>query len=206
MRRFESGTSVALREIWHGRVWSARPATVVADAEDLQMFYVPIGARWMSPRDEGGTVVLRARRDRWTLGESTWEDHHMLSFAWPGVGHAALLFFDRSWSPTTWYVNVQEPLRRSPVGFDTMDHDLDVLVALDGSSIRWKDEDELLEDVRLGNYTHDDAASFRNEAERGVHRILEREAPFDRDWTAWRPDPSWPTATLPPGWDTLGEG
>jgi hypothetical protein len=203
--RFETGSSVALREIWHGRLWSARPAAVVADAEDLQMFYVPIGTRWMSPRDEGGSV-LRARRDRWTLGESTWEDHHVLSFAWPGVGHAVLLFFDHSWSPTTWYVNVQEPLRRSPVGFDTMDHDLDVLVALDRSAVRWKDEDELIEDVRLGNYTQEEATTFRAEGERGVRRILERKPPLDRDWTTWRPDPSWPPATLPLDWDRLPEG
>lgn len=204
MRRFQTGRAVALREIWHRGVWSARPATVVADTDDLQMFYVPIGARWMSPRDEGGTV-LRARQDEWSLGESTWEDHHVLSFAWPDAGHAVLLFFDRSWSPTTWYVNVQEPLRRSPVGFDTMDHDLDVLVALDGTYVRWKDEDELLEDVRLGNYTQDDAASFRAEGERGVRRILDREPPLDRDWTTWRPDASWQPPTLPSGWDRLRE-
>lgn len=204
MRRFETGRAVALREIWHGGVWSARPATVVTDADDLQMFHVPVGARWMSPRDEEGTE-LRARRDRWILGESTWEDHHVLSFAWPDVGHAVLLFFDRSWSPTTWYVNVQEPLRRSPVGFDTMDQDLDVLVALDGSSVRWKDEDELLEDVRIGNYTQDDAASFRAESDRGVRRILERQPPLDGDWTTWRPDASWPPPTLPSGWDRLPE-
>jgi hypothetical protein len=203
--RFEIGRPVALREIWRGRVWSARPANVVADAEDLRMFYVPIGARWMSPRDEEGTV-LRARRDRWTLGESTWKDHHVLSFAWPDIGHAVLLFFDREWFPTTWYVNVQEPMRRSPIGFDTMDHDLDVLVAMDGSDVRWKDEDELLEDVRLGNYTEDDAASFRAEGERGVRRILDREPPLDRDWTTWRPGPSWPPATLPSGWERGLEG
>lgn len=204
MDRFEIGRAVALREVWRDRVWSARPATVVADDGELQMFYVPIGARWMSPRDDDGTM-LRARRDRWTLGESTWEDHHVLSFAWPGVGHAVLLFFDREWSPTTWYVNVQEPLRRSPIGFDTMDQDLDVLVATDGSSVRWKDEDELLEDVRLGTYTDEEAASFRSEGERGVRRILDREPPLDSDWTTWRPDPSWPPATLPSDWDRAGE-
>ena len=108
MRRFDTGRAVALREIWHDSVWSAQPATVVGDTDDVQMFYVPIGSRWMSPRDEGGSV-LRARRDRWTLGESIWEDHHVLSFAWPGVGHAVLLFFDRAWSPTTWYVNAPRP-------------------------------------------------------------------------------------------------
>ena len=123
----------------------------------------------------------------------------MLSFAWPGVGHAVLLFFDRAWSPTTWYVNVQDPYAPVPGGFDTMDHDLDVLVALDGTSVRWKDEDELLEDVRLGNYTQDEAATFRAEGERGVRRILEREPPLDRDWTTWRPDASWPPPTLPAG-------
>jgi hypothetical protein len=204
MRGFATGRAVALREIWRGRVWSARPATVVADAEDLRMLYVPIGGRWMSPCDEDGSP-LRARRDRWALCECIWEDHHVLSFAWPDVGHAILLFFDRSWSPTTWYVNVQEPLRRSRVGFDTMDQDLDVLVAPDGSSVRWKDEDELLEDVRLGNYTQDEAATFRAEGERGVRRIVDRDPPLDRDWSTWRPDPAWPPPTLPFGWDRLRE-
>jgi len=32
VRTFEPGESAALREIWEGRIWSARPVTVVEDA------------------------------------------------------------------------------------------------------------------------------------------------------------------------------
>jgi hypothetical protein len=33
-----------------------------------------------------------------------------------------------------WYVNLQEPFRRSRLGFDTQDLELDVVVSPDGSS------------------------------------------------------------------------
>jgi len=31
-----------------------------------------------------------------------------------------------------------------------------------------------------------------------VARVLERRAPFDREWADWRPDPSWAEPELPP--------
>src|SRR3990170_2130516 len=39
--RREPGDTVALREIWGGRVWYARPAVVVTDEQNLTMFHVP---------------------------------------------------------------------------------------------------------------------------------------------------------------------
>jgi hypothetical protein len=44
---------------------------------------------------------------------------------------------------------------------------------------------------------------MRADGERAVRRILDREPPFDRDWTTWRPDPSWPVPILPEGWDRV---
>jgi hypothetical protein len=38
---FEPGATVAIREIWDGRVWYARPATVVRDEPNLTMLLVP---------------------------------------------------------------------------------------------------------------------------------------------------------------------
>ena len=51
------------------------------------------------------------------------------------------LFWDESWSFLGWYVNLQSPLRRSPLGFDMTDWALDVWVEPDGRW-QWKDEDD----------------------------------------------------------------
>jgi hypothetical protein len=32
---------------------------------------------------------------------------------------------------------------------------------------------------------------------------MAREHPFDRDWSGWRPDPTWPLPELPPGWNVV---
>lgn len=200
MRRFGVGESVALREIWRGRIWAARPAIVVRDDDDLHMFYVTSGGRWMGPRSPDGGW-LRVKQEPWTLGEHRFDDH-ALSFAFPGEAHAILLFFDEDWTPRTWYVNLQEPLRRTTVGFDYLDQALDILVPLDRASWRWKDEDELADEVAAGVFSIDEARGFRSEGERAVRRLVEGQSPFDRDWSSWRPDPSWPTPELPRGWET----
>lgn len=201
MTRFAPGRSIALREIWRGRIWSARPASVVQDAEDLLMLYATPPMRWMCPRTPDGEW-LRVPGSAWELGERVWESTRALSFAWPGAPHAALLFWDEAWAPRTWYVNLQEPLRRTEAGFDYMDEELDAFVALDGSSWSWKDEDELAESVRRGNITAARAAELPVEGEAIVRRIIDRSPPFHRDWTSWRPDPSWSVPELPRGWET----
>ena len=44
------GDSVAVREIWHGRVWKARPWIVVQDEPDLLVLWLPAGSRTMVPK------------------------------------------------------------------------------------------------------------------------------------------------------------
>jgi Protein of unknown function (DUF402) len=200
---FDPGTTIALRERLRGAVWAARPAIVVMDEDDLQMFYVGIGARWRAPEVADRTDLIRtkATATAWAMTERSWAETHVLSFAWPGAGHAVLHFWDAAWTPRTWYVNVQRPLERFAVGFDTLDEDLDVVIAPDRSTWSWKDEDDVALGISLGLYTDTDFERFRAEGARGRDRLLHREPPFDREWDAWRPDPSWPTPTLPLGWD-----
>ena len=200
MRRFEPGESVALREIWNGRVWSARAAIVVEDREDQTSFFVPAEAMRMAPVRDG--ALLRIPEDRFELAPRTSGDAPALSFGWPDRWYGTLLFFHPDGRPRNWYVNLQEPLRRTDVGFDYLDLKLDVIVELDGS-VRWKDEDELAEAIALGLIPVEDEARLRAEGERAVRRIVDREPPFDRDWTTWRPDPAWPAPALPEDWDRL---
>jgi predicted RNA-binding protein associated with RNAse of E/G family len=199
VRTFEPGESAALREIWEGRIWSARPVTVVEDAEDQITLFIPAGAHWMAPFRSGER--LKIQEAGYELVERPYKAH-VLSFAWPENPAAVLLFYGSDWSASHWYVNLEEPLRRSPVGFDTLDHKLDVIVELDGSW-RWKDEDEFVEIMERGLLDPREERRLRAEAVDAVRRIAEREPPFDRDWFGWRPDPAWRTPTLPEGWDRV---
>jgi Protein of unknown function (DUF402) len=202
---FAPGTSVALREILRGRIWAARPLLVVRDEPELLMFYATVGARWMAPdtTDRVDLIRTKATASSWALVERTWNDTHVLSFAWPGAGHAVLHFWDERWSPLGWYVNVQRPLERFDAGFDTLDEDLDILIEPDRSSWRWKDEEDVALGVELGLYAPADVERFHAEGARGRDRVLGREPPFEVEWAAWRPHPSWGRPALPDGWDSL---
>jgi len=200
VRRFEPGEAIALRQTWNGRVWAARPATVVQDDPRQTMLFIPIGIRWMAPFHDGDRLKIPQRE--FVLVPQRYEDLHVLSFSWPHTSYAVLLFLRPEGSPDSWYVNLEEPLRRTELGFDTLDHELDVIVELDGSWW-WKDEDDLAEAIRRGVIPAEDELRMRADGERAVRRILDREPPFDRDWTAWRPDPSWPLPVLPEGWDRV---
>jgi hypothetical protein len=198
MERWSPGDAVVLREVWRGRVFHARPATVVRDDPDQTMLLVPGSVACGVPIGDDETE-LRVPDRPWHLEVRERNANPILSFAWPDTPYAIL-----RWSTPdgvhAWYVNLQDPLRRTPFGFDTTDHALDAIVAF-GGSWGWKDEDELAEAVADGLFTPEDARRFRADGEHAVERILRGEPPFDRDWTTWGPEPAWRAPALPEGWD-----
>jgi hypothetical protein len=202
MPAWEPGDVIALREVWRGTVFEARPVNVVEDAPSQAVLYLPIGARVAVALDED-EHKLRLPDRPWHLGfheAGTWS---VLSFAWPDTPYAVLLLRNADDAVDGWYVNIQEPLRRTALGFDTVDHALDVVISPDRTGWTWKDEDELAAAIDAGLFTAEEADGFRAAGERGVRRVLLEEPPFDRDWLAWRPDPTWGMPQLPVGWDTL---
>ncbi|HEX6843556.1 MAG TPA: DUF402 domain-containing protein [Actinomycetota bacterium] len=201
LRRHDEGDVVAIREVWDGRVWEARPAVVVRDDPSLTMLYVPPHVRCRIPVDAKGRE-LRLPITDWDLAETERGSTRVLSFAFPDTPYAVILGYDDE-GLSQYYVNLQSPLRRAPTGFDIVEHVLDVTIPVDRSSWSWKDEDELAEAIAGGLFTEEDAAWFHYWGERAVEHILLREPPFDRDWDDWRPDPSWPEPVLPEGWDRV---
>jgi Protein of unknown function (DUF402) len=189
-----------LREVWQGRVFEARPTIVVEDQPEQTMLLLPGGVRCGLPIGEDGNE-LRLPDRPWRLEVRPRGPEPILSFAWPETPYSVLLWTQDA--RRVWYVNLQDPLTRTSLGFDTVDHALDVVIELDRSSWRWKDEEELTEAVRDGLFSQEEAADFRAWGERAVSRILVAEPPFDRDWSGWRPDPSWPMPELRPGWDSV---
>jgi predicted RNA-binding protein associated with RNAse of E/G family len=74
----------------------------------------------------------------------------------------------RRWTGTRfegWYINLAAPWRRTGIGFDTLDQILDVGVADDPSSWRWKDEDELAWAVQTGRCTRREAEDIKHHGE-----------------------------------------
>ncbi len=199
---WEPGDPIVIREVWNGQVFEARPASVVADLPLQTTLFVPPFVRCGVAIDDAA-VELRFPDRPWHLYVRERGDFGVLSFAWPDTPYSVLLLSGSDGSPQGWYVNLQTPLVRTPVGFDTVDHLLDVLIPLDRSSWTWKDEDELAEGIALGLFTEVDAAWLRYWGERAVEHVLLRLPPFDEAWEDWRPDPAWPTPELPPGWDVV---
>jgi predicted RNA-binding protein associated with RNAse of E/G family len=196
---YRPGDEIVLREVWRGRVFEARPMIVVLDDPEQTMLLLPGDVGCGVPIGADGRA-LRLPDRPWHLEVRSRGAQPILSFAWPETPYSVLLW------PTdderrVWYVNLQDPLTRTPIGFDTVDHVLDALIELDRSSWRWKDEDELSDAVSTGLFSAEEAATFRSWGERAVERILRRDPPFDREWDRWRPDPAWRAPRLPAGWD-----
>jgi hypothetical protein len=203
MQRFSPGASIALRELWDGRIWTAFPAIVVEDRGDLFVNHLPPGVWIHEPVAEDGSV-LRIPARRWTLRPTRKSTDRVLAFGFPARRYAVLLLWDGATDAFSgFYVNIETQLGRTPLSYDYADHLLDVRIAADRDSWSWKDEDELAEAMSRGIYTEGDARAFRTAGERAVRHVIDREPPFDRDWSAWRPDPAWPRPELPPGWDRV---
>jgi hypothetical protein len=171
-----------------GRVWRAQACRIVEESTTAMAFWIPAGAPAKVP--SGG---LRIPSDQWELEDAA-PNRDQLCVARPGRAHSIYLFWSDDWELSHWYVNFEEPLRRTPVGFDTFDQKLDLIVMPDGT-YRWKDEDELEQAAALGLLDPD---AIRAEAA----RVLE-EWPFPTGWEDWQPDASWPVPQLPEGWDRV---
>jgi Protein of unknown function (DUF402) len=183
------GDVVALREVWHGRVWKARPWIVVEDTPELLALWIPRGAHTILPTNDLPTGAWEHRPSSFRT--------NALRLTRPGPPHSILLFFDDDGVFERWYVNLEGPLTRSPVGFDLDDLFLDLLVEPDGSH-RWLDEDELDAALAAGLLTEDDAAAARAEGERVLSAW-----PFPTGREDFRPDPRWEPPRLPAGWNVV---
>ena len=89
----------------------------------------------------------------------------VLSVASTARPHAVLAIWDAGWVPRCWYVNLQAPLRRTAIGFDTTDLFLDLVGTPDGSRWTWKDEDEAEQAVTEGLLDDAALARIRGEAQ-----------------------------------------
>ncbi len=130
----------------------------------------------------------------WKLIDSVWERWNALYLMVPGQWRATWAWWTPDWEFLGWYVNLQEPLRRTPLGFDVRDLWLDVVADAE-RRWRWKDEDHL---ARSSNAASSRRPSRNAPCAEGEAAIADIEAgawPFTGELRDWRPDPAWPAPT-----------
>ena len=114
---------------------------VVADEPELLATFLPVGAQFVFAAGDHGLGP-----HPW-LGRGAWEGHGVLMLQRPGERYAVWHFWtgaERAFAG--WYVNLQEPFRRTPIGYDTYDLELDVWMPAGGE---WSFKDDDLLDVRV---------------------------------------------------------
>jgi predicted RNA-binding protein associated with RNAse of E/G family len=201
---FRPGQTIVLREIWQGMVWSARPEIVVQDKPGLAVIYMPPGTVFKQPKTFDGKRVTGENRLRseWLLKEEQ-TDYYSLRLTIPGADYSVLVLRDvQDRGRNIWYINMEDPLRRTEQGFDYLDQILDIIMKLDLSDWHWKDEDELVEAIDFGLITKEKAAAMYKEGERAAKWLQSGKSPFN-GWENWRPDPSWKVPVLSEGWDKV---
>jgi hypothetical protein len=178
-KTFAPGEPIVVRHVRRGNTFMVWAALAVHDDDELLALWLPPGAPCLRP-DVRSELPYEQE-----LVERPWRAPGVLQL-WPvGAAHAIWVF------ETSWYVNLQEPFRRTPNGVDTADQLLDLVRTKDGEW-RWKDEDELAAAVLQGYLSEDESREIRAEAE----RVIAANA-FPTGWEDWEPDPSWPAPNLP---------
>jgi hypothetical protein len=204
----QPGDVVALRYITTDRrVEMAWPCRVVRDADDVVALFIAAGSRYKAGPKRTAAEKRADPKRALPPHEYTWRNDTLrLMFA--GACHSVSLFWETSGATRRllrYFVNLEEPFRRTPIGFDTQDHTLDVVVTPDLAP-SWRDEAELESHVAVGFFTRDLAAAARAEGQRVIDAIARGDHPCLRGWAEWAPEPGWTVPAIPPAWDTTPAG
>ena len=191
--RWRAGEVILRREVLNdGRSWCEVPVIVVRDDPDLLATYIATGAPFRFPRGQWPTAD---GRHPWA-GEERWHGHGALMLQRPEEAHAIWVFWQGPQREFHgWYVNLQEPFRRTVNGYDTQDLELDLWVPVDGPW-KWKDEQLLEQRVREGRFTAEQAAVAHAEGRRVAVELDAGHRWWDEAWAAWKPDSTWPMPTF----------
>lgn len=196
---WERGQVVVVREIWRGRVYSAAAMRVAEDSPRFSALYLSPRTPYFWPRlPDGGKIRLQA--DDWILREEPSPYYEALYLIQPGCGYTCVAVWNES-AFDHWKINLEEPMRRTPLGFDHMDQLLDLLVGANRREWKWKDEDETRRALERGIFTAEQVGGLYQRGERALRALQNREPPFDREWESWKPQPDWRAPLRPPeGW------
>ncbi|MFJ7409773.1 DUF402 domain-containing protein [Streptomyces sp. NPDC098077] len=183
--RFRRGEVIVRREILDGRPWLVYPTRVAGDDEQVLAVHLAQGTPLTFGRGD-----FRWGLHPWIEFEHVWQSSGVLQLQRPGDGYSVWGRWADDGALSEWYVNFQAPLVRTELGFDTLDHELDLVIPGDGSAYRWKDVEHFDERVRTGGFDAEEADAVRAAAA-SVVDLIERGACWWEQWRDWRAPADW---------------
>jgi len=202
--RWKSGDIIVLRGVSRHIIWWACSAIIVQDSPELVAVYWPAGTPNMIPvkRTSPRDLLL----DQIQLVPQTWIETDVLMLVPNEASYAVYAMRESGQAKLLcWYINLQEPLRRTKLGFDSMDHLLDIVISPDRSTWHWKDEDEFNEAVEIGVFSLDKARAIRLEGERAVKLFRIGNTQIYEHWENWCPPSKWGIPPLLENWNDIEE-
>jgi len=197
-----SGQSATLRGVGNKVFW-AYPTIVVQDLPELIVLYMPAGVVGKDA-DHKPTPAELLTPEKINIADCRWERTDVLFLIVPGDSFSTYLMWKTGTKKINcWYINLQEPIRRTRIGFDTMDHMLDIVIQPDMTEWKWKDDDEFAEAQKVGVYSREKAREIWVEGERAVRLVTTERRSLYEEWRQWESDPEWGIPELSHLWDKI---
>jgi hypothetical protein len=146
---FPEGATVVRRDVLRGKVWAAAPYRVIQDTgtglmlacwPGVEMLVPTTWIQWLRTGDDAvrKQAIPNLAAGCWELDRWAWRDTTWLARFEAGQHFSVSRFFDPEGRCGGWYVDFVRPYRRSPIGIDTFDLLVDLVVTPDLSACRWK--------------------------------------------------------------------
>jgi hypothetical protein len=204
VRRFAPGASIVWRSVDRDRglVQTVWPWTVVRDDANGIVLFMPSGTV-----GKQRTGTRGGPRDRmlleWDGGhrDVSWHSTNVVRLYREGDEYSIWIARDDTSGAVLWrYINLEAPWLRTPIGFDSRDHYLDLYAEPEDDEWHWKDEDEVEWLIEQGRVDRAFADATRQAGERAVALVAAGQSLLDPSWSTWRADPSWTLPSLPRSW------
>ncbi len=182
------------------KVFWAFPTIVVKDEPDLIALYMPAGVLGRNVTHKPTPEELFSLTEL-SVVKCTWQRTDVLMLIVPGEAFSTYIMWETGTKNLDClYVNLQDPIRRTPIGFDTMDHTLDIVISPDMSEWEWKDDDEFMEAQKVGFYSSEQAREIWAEGEKAIRLITSERRSLYEEWEKWQSNPEWEFPKLSPLW------
>lgn len=202
------GDVIVWREIFRGCIWRAQTSIVVKDSdEEIVQALVPGAEGMVEPSYFKGKQAYDRRwkfkENDWDLVEFKWHTNRVLMLTEPEAYYSTLLFWNHAEDRFLgYYINFQLPFLRNRCGMDTLDLDLDIVIAPD-LTFEWKDEEDYRSAISHGAVDPEWVSQIEAAKPEIFERIARKAYPFDGSWLDWKPDVRWKPPVLPEGWERI---
>ena len=206
---WREGDNVLLRGIYNNRPAYVQSLRVVKDTLEETALLIWPGAECVAPN--GYIQLGHALWDRWAetltntlnMKKYFWHTNRLLILLEPDKFYSTIYIWNAASDKfVCYYINFQLPFRRTPLGFDTLDLDLDIVVE-PTQKWEWKDVEEYKQGISVGGIQSDWVNEIDYAQSEVITRIENHTYPLDASWLNWRPDPTWTAPYLPQNWEEV---